>query len=237
MTSRPTRATAAGRAYLDLQNLARRQGRPTDELHQMYAPRRIPGPSCHLLLRRPAHPQRRRPARRLRGSPAHQGRRPPGPPPSGPGHTSGELLTDAASEAGFRGGDEDVCCWPRLDGGRVLLGGQCRDEDQRLVYPAGEGVVGGDALRGDDHPARRGAPAHDEGPRGGVGQGAAGAGRAQVYQQPVSHDAAAHVAWTRKDSPPNIFFSTGACPAAARTARNRWRGLGRRPSRSPFRPT
>jgi hypothetical protein len=37
MTSRPTRATAAGRAYLDLQNLARRQDRPTDELHQMYA--------------------------------------------------------------------------------------------------------------------------------------------------------------------------------------------------------
>ena len=37
MTSRPTRATVAGRAYLDLQNLARRQGRPTDELHQMYA--------------------------------------------------------------------------------------------------------------------------------------------------------------------------------------------------------
>jgi hypothetical protein len=34
---RPTRATAAGRAYLDLQNLARRQGRATDELHQLYA--------------------------------------------------------------------------------------------------------------------------------------------------------------------------------------------------------
>ena len=34
---RPTRATTAGRAYLDLQNLARRQGRPTDELHQLYA--------------------------------------------------------------------------------------------------------------------------------------------------------------------------------------------------------
>jgi len=27
----------AGQAYLDLQNLARRQGRPTDELHQIYA--------------------------------------------------------------------------------------------------------------------------------------------------------------------------------------------------------
>ncbi len=37
MTARPTRATVAGRAYLDLQNLARRQGRPTDELHQIYA--------------------------------------------------------------------------------------------------------------------------------------------------------------------------------------------------------
>ena len=34
---RPTRATVAGRAYLDLQNLARRQQRPTDELHQLYA--------------------------------------------------------------------------------------------------------------------------------------------------------------------------------------------------------
>lgn len=37
MTARPTRATVAGRAYLDLQNLARRSGRPTDELHQVYA--------------------------------------------------------------------------------------------------------------------------------------------------------------------------------------------------------
>jgi len=35
--ARPTRATVAGRAYLDLQNLARRQRRPTDELHQLYA--------------------------------------------------------------------------------------------------------------------------------------------------------------------------------------------------------
>jgi hypothetical protein len=35
--TRPTRATTGGRAYLDLQNLARRQGRPTDELHQLYA--------------------------------------------------------------------------------------------------------------------------------------------------------------------------------------------------------
>lgn len=37
MSGRPTRNTVAGRAYLDLQNLARRQGRPTDELHQIYA--------------------------------------------------------------------------------------------------------------------------------------------------------------------------------------------------------
>lgn len=37
MTARPTRATVAGRAYLDLQNLARQSGRPTDELHQVYA--------------------------------------------------------------------------------------------------------------------------------------------------------------------------------------------------------
>ncbi|MFU8851550.1 nucleotidyl transferase AbiEii/AbiGii toxin family protein [Micromonospora sp. SL1-18] len=37
MTTRPTRGTIAGRAYLDLQNLARRTNRPTDELHQLYA--------------------------------------------------------------------------------------------------------------------------------------------------------------------------------------------------------
>lgn len=37
MTAQATRQTAAGRAYLDLQNLARRQRRPTDELHQFYA--------------------------------------------------------------------------------------------------------------------------------------------------------------------------------------------------------
>lgn len=37
MNDRPTRATVAGRAYLDLQNLARRSNRPTDELHQIYA--------------------------------------------------------------------------------------------------------------------------------------------------------------------------------------------------------
>jgi hypothetical protein len=34
---RPTRATIDGRAYLDLQSLARSQRRPTDELHQLYA--------------------------------------------------------------------------------------------------------------------------------------------------------------------------------------------------------
>ncbi len=37
VSRRPTRATVEGRAYLDLQNLARRQQRPTDELHQLYA--------------------------------------------------------------------------------------------------------------------------------------------------------------------------------------------------------
>jgi len=37
VNDRPTRATVAGRAYLDLQNLARRTNRPTDELHQIYA--------------------------------------------------------------------------------------------------------------------------------------------------------------------------------------------------------
>jgi hypothetical protein len=34
---RPTRATVEGRAYLDLQKLARSQHRPTYELHQLYA--------------------------------------------------------------------------------------------------------------------------------------------------------------------------------------------------------
>jgi hypothetical protein len=34
---RPTRATTSGRAYLDLQKLARATGRPTVELHQLYA--------------------------------------------------------------------------------------------------------------------------------------------------------------------------------------------------------
>ena len=33
---RPTRADIAGRTYLDLQNLARRTGRVTGELHQLY---------------------------------------------------------------------------------------------------------------------------------------------------------------------------------------------------------
>jgi Nucleotidyl transferase AbiEii toxin, Type IV TA system len=35
--NRPTRDTAAGRAYLDLQNKAHRERRPTDELFQLYA--------------------------------------------------------------------------------------------------------------------------------------------------------------------------------------------------------
>lgn len=34
---RPTRGSVDGRAYLDLQNLARGQNRPTDEIHQLYA--------------------------------------------------------------------------------------------------------------------------------------------------------------------------------------------------------
>ena len=37
MTERPTRATRAGRAYLDLRKLATTSGRPTDELIQLYA--------------------------------------------------------------------------------------------------------------------------------------------------------------------------------------------------------
>jgi hypothetical protein len=36
VTDRPTRATVPGRAYLDLQNLARRTRRPRDEMHQIY---------------------------------------------------------------------------------------------------------------------------------------------------------------------------------------------------------
>lgn len=34
--SRPTRSTAAGRAYLDLQRRARAEGRPTQELLTLY---------------------------------------------------------------------------------------------------------------------------------------------------------------------------------------------------------
>ncbi|HEX9549246.1 MAG TPA: nucleotidyl transferase AbiEii/AbiGii toxin family protein, partial [Acidimicrobiales bacterium] len=37
MSPGPSRTTIAGRRYRDLQNLARRTGRPTDELHQLYA--------------------------------------------------------------------------------------------------------------------------------------------------------------------------------------------------------
>ncbi|MBA3372009.1 MAG: nucleotidyl transferase AbiEii/AbiGii toxin family protein [Euzebyaceae bacterium] len=37
MSGRPTRDTAEGRVYLDLQNLARQAGRPSDELQQLYA--------------------------------------------------------------------------------------------------------------------------------------------------------------------------------------------------------
>ena len=37
MTTGPSRATAAGTAYLDLRKLARDSGRPTDELFQLYA--------------------------------------------------------------------------------------------------------------------------------------------------------------------------------------------------------
>jgi hypothetical protein len=37
VNDRPTRGTVAGRAYLDLRNLARRTRRPTNELHQIYA--------------------------------------------------------------------------------------------------------------------------------------------------------------------------------------------------------
>jgi hypothetical protein len=37
VSTRPTRATVEGRAYLDLQRLARHTVRPTDELHQLYA--------------------------------------------------------------------------------------------------------------------------------------------------------------------------------------------------------
>jgi len=37
VSGRPTRDTAEGRVYLDLQNLARQAGRPSDELQQLYA--------------------------------------------------------------------------------------------------------------------------------------------------------------------------------------------------------
>lgn len=41
--SAPTRATAAGRAYLDLRNLARATRRPVDELQQLYILEAFPG--------------------------------------------------------------------------------------------------------------------------------------------------------------------------------------------------
>jgi hypothetical protein len=52
---RPTRSTVAGRAYLDLQNLARLTQRPTDELHQIYAlegflARLVESPYAHRLV-------------------------------------------------------------------------------------------------------------------------------------------------------------------------------------------
>jgi hypothetical protein len=37
VTNRPTKETVAGQRYLDLQREARRTGRPTDELIQLYA--------------------------------------------------------------------------------------------------------------------------------------------------------------------------------------------------------
>jgi len=37
VTAKPTRADVDGRSYLDLQNLARRSGRPTDEMLQLFA--------------------------------------------------------------------------------------------------------------------------------------------------------------------------------------------------------
>ncbi len=48
--NRPTRATVSGRVYLDLQNLARKQGRPNAELQQLYV---LEG----FLARLAAHPE------------------------------------------------------------------------------------------------------------------------------------------------------------------------------------
>jgi hypothetical protein len=58
--SRPTRADAAGRAYLDLQNLARRQGRATQVLLVTYVLERFlarlaAGPDAEPTPR-PPHP-------------------------------------------------------------------------------------------------------------------------------------------------------------------------------------
>lgn len=50
-----TRTTVKGRAYLDLQNLARRQQRPADELHQLYA---LEGLLARLVGSLPADPVR-----------------------------------------------------------------------------------------------------------------------------------------------------------------------------------
>ncbi len=40
--TRPSRASASGRAYLDLQARARREGRPADELLTLYVLERFP---------------------------------------------------------------------------------------------------------------------------------------------------------------------------------------------------
>ena len=79
VTTRPTRATTAGRVYLDLQNLARRQGRPTDELHQLYALEGFLDPTGRLTPRGHLRAQRWGAAGCLRHPTPHPGCRPAGP--------------------------------------------------------------------------------------------------------------------------------------------------------------
>jgi hypothetical protein len=75
--SRPTRADPTGRAYLDLQNRARREGRPTQALLVMYVLERFlarlaASPYANQFVLKGGHA-----AGRLGRPPPHRGRRPP----------------------------------------------------------------------------------------------------------------------------------------------------------------
>jgi hypothetical protein len=68
---RPTLATAAGQAYLDLQNRARAEGRATHELLTLYVVERWLARLSMSPYARPVHHQGRHVARRIRCPSAH----------------------------------------------------------------------------------------------------------------------------------------------------------------------